>query len=58
LIKDNIECPLIKRRISEGYCFELCNIATDEILLKEDKGRLINWKEAQRICKECGRYED
>lgn len=56
-MEEIIYCPLLKRRISEGYCFELCNIATDDILLDEDKNKLIDWNESQKICKDCGRYE-
>lgn len=53
-----IFCPLLKRKISEGYCFDVCNIATDDILLHEDKNKVTNWDKAQEICKECGRYEE
>lgn len=57
-MKDIIYCPLLKREISEGYCFDLCNIATDDILLEEDKGKITDWVKAQKVCKECGRYEE
>lgn len=49
-------CPLLKREISEGYCWELCNIGTDDILLNDDK--IPDWDEAQEVCKECGIYEN
>lgn len=53
VISDKIYCPLLKREIETGYCWELCNIATDEILLHGDI--IENWDEAQRICEEeCG----
>lgn len=51
-----IECPLLNKKISEGYCFDLCNIATDDILLGKDKVQ--DWDKAQEICERCGRYED
>lgn len=53
-----IECPLLNKEISEGYCYELCNIATDDILFPEDKGKVSDWDKAQDICKQCGIYND
>lgn len=53
-----VNCPLLKRKISEGYCFELCNMATDDILLQEDKGKVTDWNKAQKTCEECGRYKE
>lgn len=32
-IPDTIDYPIFKREIDTGYCWEICNIATDEILL-------------------------
>ena len=49
-------CPILKRHIDWGYCWELCNIGTDDVLSYGDK--VDDWDEAQRICKKCGRYED
>ena len=49
-------CPILKRYIDWGYCWEICNIGTDEVLSYGDK--VDDWDEAQRICKKCGRYED
>ena len=57
VISEKVFCPIFNREIEEGYCWELCNIGTDEILYKEDKGKVADWDEAQRICKKCGRYE-
>ena len=53
---EKIYCPLLDKKIEVGYCYELCNIATDEILLDGDK--VEDWDEAQEICKQCGIYED
>ena len=53
---DKVYCPIFGREVDDGYCWELCNIATDEILLYGDK--VADWDEAQEICKKCGRYED
>ncbi|MDY4543780.1 MAG: hypothetical protein SPE00_00440 [Bacilli bacterium] len=50
-----IYCPLLNKNISEGYCFDLCNIASDDILLGNDKVK--DWDRAQEACKICGRYE-
>lgn len=36
VISHKIYCPLLKRKIETGYCWKLCNIATDEILLHGD----------------------
>lgn len=56
-IKSNkIYCPLLKKKIDDGYCWELCNIATDEILLNGDK--VDDWDEAQKICDKCGLFND
>lgn len=57
-MKNIIYCPLLKREISEGYCFDLCNISTDDILLEEDVRKVPDWTKAQKTCKECGRYEE
>ncbi len=51
-----VYCPLLKKEIPDGYCFELCNIATDDILLDNDT--VDNWDNAQEVCKECGRYNE
>ncbi len=51
-----IYCPLVKKEISEGYCFDLCNVATDDILLDSDV--IGDWEKAQEICKICGQYEN
>lgn len=52
-----IYCPLMKREIEIGYCWELCNIGTDEILLRGDTVK--DWDEAQRICRdECGIFNN
>jgi len=56
IISNKVFCPLLNKEIDDGYCWELCNIGTDEILLDGDK--VDDWDEAQRICKKCGRYED
>ena len=56
-IKSNkVFCPLLNKEIETGYCWELCNIGTDEILLEEDK--VENWENAQKICRKCGIYYD
>ena len=52
----NPYCPLMKRKIDWGYCSELCNIGTDQILLPGDQ--VEDWDEALEICKKCGRYYD
>lgn len=56
IISNKVFCPLLNKEIDDGYCWELCNIGTDEIILEGDK--VDDWDEAQRICKKCGRYED
>lgn len=55
-VSKNIFCPLLNKKIEEGYCWELCNIATNDILLAGDN--VMDWDEAQKTCKKCGRYED
>ena len=55
-MNDEIYCILLNKTISEGYCFDLCNIASDDILLKNDT--VTDWDKAQSVCKKCGRYED
>lgn len=56
MVSNKIFCPLLNREIEDGYCWELCNIGTDDILLKGDD--IKDWKEAYKICDECGRYSD
>lgn len=53
---DAVFCPLLNKRIEWGYCWELCNIATDDILLKGDV--VEDWDVAQQVCRRCGRYEE
>ncbi len=55
-VESKIYCPLMKREIDTGYCWELCNMATDDILLHGDK--VDDWDEAQAICEKCGAYND
>lgn len=55
-VSKKVFCPLLNKEIEEGYCWELCNIGTDEILLKGDK--VPDWNAAQKTCQKCGRYED
>ena len=55
-INDKIFCPLLNKKIDEGYCWELCNIGTDEILLEGDA--IKDWNKAHEICVECGRFFD
>ena len=54
--EQRVYCPLLKKEVDWGYCWELCNIATDDILLDGDK--VEDWDEAQGVCKKCGRYEE
>ena len=49
-------CPLLQKEIEVGYCWELCNIGTDDILLNGDK--VEDWDKAQKICQKCGIYDD
>ncbi len=56
LKSEKVQCPLLNKAIDEGYCWELCNIGTDEILLEGDTVK--DWDAALQICKQCGRYED
>lgn len=55
-ISNKVFCPLLDKEIDEGYCWELCNIGTDEILLEGDTVK--DWDEANKICDKCGRYSD
>ena len=34
--QNKVKCPLLNKEIDWGYCWELCNIATDDILLEGD----------------------
>ena len=52
-----VKCSLLNREISEGDCFDLCNVAVDDILFDEDKDKINDWNKAQEVCKRCGRYE-
>ena len=55
-VSKTIFCPLLNKEIEEGYCWELCNIATNDILLAGDTVK--DWDAAQKACQKCGRYED
>lgn len=55
-VSKKIYCPLLDKEIEEGYCREICNITTDDILLDGD---VVNdWGAAREVCRKCGRYED
>lgn len=56
IVSKKIFCPLLNKEFEEGYCWELCNIATNDILLEGDK--IDDQDAAQQICEKCGRYED
>ena len=56
IVSKKIFCPLLNKEIEEGYCWEICNIATDDILLEGDT--IKDWDVAREICRKCGRYED
>jgi hypothetical protein len=58
LSDEMVSCPLLNREISVGYCFDLCNIATDDILFPRDKGKVSDWDKAQIVCDKCGRYNN
>lgn len=55
-VSKKIYCPLLKKDIEVGYCWELCNIATDDILLAGDTVK--DWDAAQKTCDECGQFKD
>lgn len=55
-VSKKIYCPLMKREIEVGYCWELCNIASDDILLDGDT--VTDWYAAQKTCDECGQFEE
>jgi len=55
-VQSKILCPLLNREIEDGYCWELCNIGTDAILLQGDI--IPDWDEAQKVCEKCGRYSN
>lgn len=55
-ISKKVSCPLMKRDIEVGYCWELCNIASDDILIDGDT--IESWETAQKICDECGQFND
>ena len=52
--QNKVKCPLLNKEIDWGYCWELCNIATDDILLEGDT--VPDWDKALEVCKKCGRY--
>lgn len=55
-VSNKIYCPLLQKEVEDGYCWELCNIGADDILLDGDV--ITDWDEAQKICEKCGRYSD
>lgn len=54
--QDKVMCPLLNRKIDWGYCWELCNIGTDDILLSGDV--VLDWGKALEVCEKCGRYSN
>ena len=44
-VSNKIFCPLLNKEIEEGYCWELCNIATNDVLLEGDT--VTDWDAAQ-----------
>lgn len=56
IVNETVFCPLMNREIDVGYCWELCNLATDDILLGGDI--VEDWDKAQEVCERCGLYSD
>lgn len=56
VVSNKIFCPLLGKEIEDGYCWDICNIATNEILLDADVVK--DWDEAEKICNKCGRYAE
>jgi len=46
--QNKVKCPLLNKEIDWGYCWELCNIATDDILLEGDT--VPDWDKALEVC--------
>lgn len=55
-ISKKLYCPLLRKDIEVGYCWELCNIGDDSVLLPGDI--VEGWHAAQQVCRECGEFED
>ena len=55
-VSNKIFCPLLNKEIEEGYCWELCNIATNDVLLEGDT--VTDWEAAQKTCDKCGRFNE
>ena len=53
-VSKKIYCTLMKKEIEVGYCWELCNIASDDIL--PDSDTVEDWDVAQKACDECGQF--
>lgn len=53
-ISNKTFCPLLNKEIEEGYCWELCNIATNDVLIDGDE--IKDWDDAQIVCDKCSRF--
>ena len=49
-------CPILGHEISQGYCWDICNIGSDDILLHGDK--IADWDKAAEICNTCGYWDN
>ncbi len=47
-------CPLLNKEIEDGYCWELSNLGTDDVLIDGDI--IEDWDKAYSICDKCEWY--
>ena len=53
-----VYCPIYRHDISDGLCWDVANIGTDELMLSDDEKPPCSWDEAHKVCQTCPEYED
>lgn len=51
-MESNFMCPLLKKKIDDGYCYEI-NMVVSNLIKPDALEDHINKEEAKEICKNC-----
>lgn len=51
-------CPVYKRKIDAGLCFDVSNIGDDSLCLTGNEKPPCSWTESHKICDSCRHYTD
>lgn len=55
---ETVNCPLFKKDIAYGLCWDIANVGNDSLMLPPDKIPPCGWDAAHQICDKCPVYLD